>query len=621
MQPSSGHSRAPTSLDGDLDRGSRKKRSKTFTGCWTCRSRHVKCDETKPNCRRCQAAKRQCGGYNHRFVWIAEHEHEHEHKQGPNEFDEDSIRRCSDRTEGKRLTGLTEYPTAHHPTITTVVLAAHLRELDTLAVAATPQSRGPFSVFSASRGVAVPEDRATPHPQQHEDTPDTIPWPVSEDGLVAAGRNRDGASPCRLPSDPERGTMAIFEHDSEDPAGISPQRPCQYNISKFHTVQPSLCTDPMPAQHRFLLHHWVTKLSSDMMAADGSDNMPRAVWVPLALAGLQSNPGGAGPSLSLFHSICSASAYHLDLLHNRHGAHLTTALRHKQLALQHLRHHLSAEWNGTKASSILMAILACLVVEAVSGTPHVWRTHLWAGLHVLRNASPDHDSSCPYFPKLLQVFLSIAAVCGLDLPEPMSAALLRRLPIDESYLNNRHGISHGTLRRILFANSMPLPRDKRDIPQANRAEWRLELLVPSVKNSWDSKVARTTKSEHVTNVFHLASLIFMWRRMGNEGFSSQMQTLVKCAVDCLDEVETTAESGSMMMWPIIVIAAECKDLDLQRRLLLLLARKNRFRSGHNDLLTDFIAAHWRRESDTIHIARGFDSSDLASSAIYDVPPI
>ncbi|KAM3511840.1 hypothetical protein MY11210_004531 [Beauveria gryllotalpidicola] len=33
------------------------------TGCLTCRARHIKCDETKPACRRCATGRRECRGY------------------------------------------------------------------------------------------------------------------------------------------------------------------------------------------------------------------------------------------------------------------------------------------------------------------------------------------------------------------------------------------------------------------------------------------------------------------------------------------------------------------------------------------------------------------------------
>lgn len=49
----------------------RKKRvhSKVKTGCATCRTRRVKCDETKPACNQCTKGKRECPGY-HSNIWL-----------------------------------------------------------------------------------------------------------------------------------------------------------------------------------------------------------------------------------------------------------------------------------------------------------------------------------------------------------------------------------------------------------------------------------------------------------------------------------------------------------------------------------------------------------------------
>ncbi|KAE8378252.1 hypothetical protein BDV26DRAFT_292349 [Aspergillus bertholletiae] len=41
----------------------RRPKRKARTGCTTCKSRHVKCDEQKPSCLRCLASKRICEGY------------------------------------------------------------------------------------------------------------------------------------------------------------------------------------------------------------------------------------------------------------------------------------------------------------------------------------------------------------------------------------------------------------------------------------------------------------------------------------------------------------------------------------------------------------------------------
>ncbi|KAH7156572.1 fungal-specific transcription factor domain-containing protein [Dactylonectria macrodidyma] len=47
-----------------------RRRDRTFTGCWKCRTRKVKCDETKPACLACQRIGVRCTGYDAKFVWV-----------------------------------------------------------------------------------------------------------------------------------------------------------------------------------------------------------------------------------------------------------------------------------------------------------------------------------------------------------------------------------------------------------------------------------------------------------------------------------------------------------------------------------------------------------------------
>ncbi|CCH62059.1 hypothetical protein TBLA_0G01130 [Henningerozyma blattae CBS 6284] len=44
-------------------------RNRTYSGCWTCRSRKIKCDQQKPQCKRCLKANLKCEGYNIRLTW------------------------------------------------------------------------------------------------------------------------------------------------------------------------------------------------------------------------------------------------------------------------------------------------------------------------------------------------------------------------------------------------------------------------------------------------------------------------------------------------------------------------------------------------------------------------
>lgn len=45
------------------------QRNRTLTGCGTCRSRHVKCDESRPECQKCQQQGLTCLGYERQLIW------------------------------------------------------------------------------------------------------------------------------------------------------------------------------------------------------------------------------------------------------------------------------------------------------------------------------------------------------------------------------------------------------------------------------------------------------------------------------------------------------------------------------------------------------------------------
>ncbi|KAL0942691.1 uncharacterized protein CTRU02_200577 [Colletotrichum truncatum] len=45
-------------------------RSRTFTGCRTCRSRHLKCDEARPVCSSCRRLNLVCEGYDGQLLWV-----------------------------------------------------------------------------------------------------------------------------------------------------------------------------------------------------------------------------------------------------------------------------------------------------------------------------------------------------------------------------------------------------------------------------------------------------------------------------------------------------------------------------------------------------------------------
>ncbi|OAA42551.1 Fungal Zn binuclear cluster domain containing protein [Cordyceps fumosorosea ARSEF 2679] len=532
------------------------KRSKTFTGCWTCRSRHVKCDENKPSCHRCRTAGITCEGYSHRFIWIAENGIE----------DPDNAGSTTSHRKTKRRTGLTVYPTSHQLRLPSATIAVWLSELEGVVPShRCSRVRGPFCVFSTADHYAL----ETVHEQRH-------------DGLV----NKHYGAP----------TFALATH-------------------------------PMPRRYRALMHHWATSLSGDIVAADGSDNMPRTVWTPIALTALQCNaPVSADydACACLLHSICATAAHHLGILHqnDQRGPYATLALQHNQLALRHLRRYLSKRANVAPVSLTLMAILGCLVADTISGRVRGWRSHLWAGLQILQSAAPSSFSSCSHLPRLLLVFLSIVAVCGWALPSEMQTTLLSRVPPNESYLKERHGISHETLRLLLWANRIkPSQGQAQRLQQRDALDSRLTQLQ-SLPSELCSSAVAATKADLMSSAFHFATVIFAMRRLGFSSASDQIQAVANSAMDCLDAVEVSAGKGSMMIWPIMVTAAEsCGNPVLQHRLSRILLKKQKVGFGHISKLVQLAKANLEGQGAVSqYFARGFLCSELLGS-VYDVPPI
>lgn len=54
----------------DVTKNSKKKKTKTFTGCATCRLRKIKCDLGRPFCKRCKKSGFVCAGYAIQLCWF-----------------------------------------------------------------------------------------------------------------------------------------------------------------------------------------------------------------------------------------------------------------------------------------------------------------------------------------------------------------------------------------------------------------------------------------------------------------------------------------------------------------------------------------------------------------------
>lgn len=69
----------------------RRLRRRTYTGCWSCRKRKVKCDEGKPECSACSRLGVTCTGYSAKLIWV-EDDSQAPHSDGRRYIECESIR-------------------------------------------------------------------------------------------------------------------------------------------------------------------------------------------------------------------------------------------------------------------------------------------------------------------------------------------------------------------------------------------------------------------------------------------------------------------------------------------------------------------------------------------------
>ncbi|KAK7224953.1 hypothetical protein V2G26_012956 [Clonostachys chloroleuca] len=48
--------------------------TKSRSGCVTCKAKHLKCDEAKPECFNCRGKGVKCGGYGRKLQWSMKHQ-------------------------------------------------------------------------------------------------------------------------------------------------------------------------------------------------------------------------------------------------------------------------------------------------------------------------------------------------------------------------------------------------------------------------------------------------------------------------------------------------------------------------------------------------------------------
>lgn len=563
---------SPNSLPLNSTMPPSRPRTKTFTGCWTCRKRHVKCDEQRPECARCRRGGRVCQGYGVRLGWT-----------------NTDVTMAQQRRQLRSSIGTP-------PELSTDVLAGLLADLDQCSNSTGSLQRGPFSVFAVS----------LPHKSGGCD----LRGEESADIQVQNDGEEERSSPASI-SDTETvlgmSESSISSSAPPDlPIAISPSPPFpradSLNRSLLNTatwertelndpalsVPQMLNPTPIPAPEIELIHHWVVFLSGNMLLIDTPDNACRTVFMPLALEGLNAPPQSANMHRAVFHAICAASAFSLYHLAGQ-PRFQSLAVSHDQRALRHLRETLHP---GRRLDeTTLTAVLSCITAEAMSGRRGRWRAHVAGGLGLLEDAVRVGWTQTATTMRLLQSYLSLSSLCNLRLSSRL-ASLLNGPPECRYYLERSHGVTVSLVQFLAHISALRDSIDTVSAAELDHLELQLYLKFPSAPVSEN---ADATVIQHALNSFYYATVIY-FRRTLRRATLADVQDLVEKAVQDLEAAEelTHHHGGCAYNWASFVVAAECERPDLQARTLALFESKRRHGIKNIQALGEIVRTLWQR---------------------------
>lgn len=294
------------------------------------------------------------------------------------------------------------------------------------------------------------------------------------------------------------------------------------------------------------------------------------MMLPMALKGLTSGADEPNADIAIFHALCASAAYNLyELGKQAVEGDRVLALGHEQQAIQHLRHDLTRADQHRDQSSA-MAIMACITVEAVSGTTQRWRTHVSGGLGYLAQLQAQGVDEA-IMSAFRNHMVKMAILSGFTVPESLKSFLEADSDAALEFTFPYYGVSRSFLRALdrtnVLAADASVPATSKEL---DALELQLYLGFPcGIPRERPSVLSpKLYDAVHRTAVaFYYAGLVFFQRRIRHTSVAG-VQDLVELGVRELQSIERASggELGCMMMWPALVLGAECDGPELQRQM-------------------------------------------------------
>ncbi|KAK8032557.1 hypothetical protein PG990_002291 [Apiospora arundinis] len=557
----------------------KQPRTKQFTGCWTCRRRRVKCDEAKPSCERCNRLNISCDGYGLRLTWV------HGNEEASVAPDERLSRRSLPL--GPAVTKAIGLSSSE--------IDETLDKIDGWTPEDSPDfGRSGFSVFT----VPLPHDSIEDGPSiSTYETPSSTSTLCGDQANTTWMSNTDKRlQPTELGNTPAPSDTVISEETFD-----------QRNLFDAPTCSSTSPTTPC-----------------------------RTMMLPMALAGLMSRSAESNSNVGIFHALCACAAYNLYELNGRPADdaenNLSLALAHDQQAIRHLRHNL-ARADEHRDAAFAMAIMACIAVEAVSGTTRRWRTHVSGGLAYLARLHSRGDVDEAVLAPFRRHMVLMAILCDfsvaedlkgfLNVDDDMGKAAVDGQPDAESRLEFSfpyYGVSqmflkmHDQMNALAAADPSLLGDEEETNRQLDAFELQLYLGFPSpsqYQGGGGNNALHATVIQHVSTSYYYAGLVYFQRSIRRAPVAS-VQALVELGVAELEAIDRVGkgELGCMMLWPVLVLGAECDDPKVQQRIRAWFRGQKKLGFRNLVVLEDLIAHVW-------HTRTVSTNSSSSSSSIHN----
>ncbi|KAF9695235.1 hypothetical protein EKO04_006981 [Ascochyta lentis] len=587
----------------------KRQRTKCFTGCWTCRSRRVKCDEEIPTCQRCRQMGVACEGYGLRLNWVHYNPHEAAEYDG-------SPYKPEPRTSRRALACFGVFSPLS--SLSSPELDATLTTIDEWRPGDSSELEdGAFCVFPVSRNS---ETFTTPIQTSPRRVGTITSVNLPEDSYPVSTASQGGEDSCD----------AVCQSLSEPYGNSMPaaQTPLSLGEQDQHSPPRHLDALSMPSKQKRLIHHWITFTSRKLVLIDEPHNPCRTMMLPMALKGLVSQSKGSNADVAIFHAICAAAAYNLfELTGQTNDQDRVLALYHDNEAVHHLRHNLTRA-DEHRDQSFAMAIMACIAVEAVSGTTQRWRTHVSGGLAYLAKLQSQGLDEVA-LSAFRQHMVKMAILCDFSVPDNFKSFLY-----DESGSSDGleftfpyYGVSRSFLRAHDHINALLASASTaRTIAQEQELDaFELQLYLDFPGLPPHSQLSAATNKthglvvHHTSKAFYYANLVFFQRSVRCTPVAA-VQELVELGVQELESIDHVGQGalGCLMLWPVLILGAECDALDMQKRMQGWFRAQRRLGFRNLAVLEDLVATVWRARANPTSNKSDADWRQVIAQARFDV---